>query len=74
MSTIRFLRPNRYRKAIGEIDSQLTYGVHDTLVVRGIAEWVDQSPEVIAAISEPVLSEPKPVRERKPLRSFTKES
>ena len=67
MSTIRFVKPNRYRRAIGELDSQLTYGVHDTLVVRGIAEWVDQSPVTVAAISEPVLqTEPH----RKPRRSF----
>ena len=70
MSTIRFVKPNRYRRAIGELDSQLTYGVHDTLVVRGIAEWVDQSPVTVAAISEPVLAIPQTEPHRKPRRSF----
>lgn len=72
MSMIRFLKPNRYRKKVGDTDSQMTYGVHDALVMRGVAEWVDQSPITVSAISEPVLSEKEPAR--KPRRFSPKES
>lgn len=52
MSTIRFLKPNLYRKAIGETDSQMSYGVHDTLVRRGIAEFVDELPPVVSGADD----------------------
>lgn len=55
MATIRFLRMNRYGKAIGHQDSSLPYGVQDALVMRGVAEWVPTP--LAAAISEPVLSD-----------------
>jgi hypothetical protein len=71
MSVIRFKTINRYRKSIGDLDDQLTYGIHDTLVMRGIAEWVDQSPT--GAIAKPEVSEEAP-RERRPRRFHPKES
>ena len=77
MSTVRILRSNRFGKPVGYIDSQMTYGVHDTLVNRGIAEWIDKSPITSAAISVPVLSAPvetETTRERKPRRFSSKES
>lgn len=52
-TAIRFKRLNRYRKPIGAIDTQMGYGVHEALVSRGIAEWVEQ-PIVASGISEPV--------------------
>ena len=74
MSTVRFLRSNRFRKEIGQLDSQMPYGVHDALVMRGIAEWVDKSPITVASISDPVAeSKPEtPVREKR--RHFSKET
>lgn len=45
MTTIRFLKPNRYRRSIGEIDTAMGYGVHQALVQRGIAEFVSLTPE-----------------------------
>lgn len=76
MSVVRFLRPYR-RREIGQTDGQMTYGMHDALVVRGIAEWVDKSFLTGAAISEPVLSESVPSESepaRKPRRFSSKES
>ncbi len=89
MSTVRFLREYR-RRPIGSFDSGYPYGVHDTLVLRGIAEWVDKSPEPTAVISDPILSKPEPpepthfreghepesesARDRKPRRFSPKES
>lgn len=68
-STIRFVRPNRYRKAIGETDSQMGFGVHSALVQRGIAEFVSETPLVSAAVSEPVANTDNTKRSRKS-RSF----
>lgn len=63
-SSIRFLRLNRYRHPIGSIDSTMGYGVHDALVMRGIAEWVER-PIVASGISEPVaVSKEAPKRAR----------
>ncbi len=73
MSVVRFLRPYRRREP-GQTDALMTYGMHDALVVRGIAEWVDKSPLMGAAISEPVLTESEPARERKSRRFSSKES
>ena len=76
MSVIRFKTINRYRRAIGDLDDQLTYGIHDTLVMRGIAEWVDQSPT--ATIPEALVPgrqvTEEPSRERRPRRFHPKES
>ncbi len=73
MSVVRFLRPYR-RREIGHTDAQMTYGMHDALVVRGIAEWIDKSPLIGAAITEPVLTESETTRDRKPRRFSPKES
>lgn len=59
-STIRFLIPNRYRKAIGEMDSKMAYGIHQALVMRGVAEWV-HNPFSVAVISQPGAAEQIPV-------------
>ena len=53
-STIRFVKLNRMRRPIGSLDSELGYGVHDTLVQRGIAEWVSGPDVTKAVITEPV--------------------
>ncbi len=69
-STIRFLR-SYHRREIGSIDTGMGYGVHDTLVRRGIAEFVQEAkPVVAAAISEPV-AETEPIRAKR--RSHSKE-
>lgn len=41
ISAIRFLRPNIYGRPVGFIDTQMNYGVHELLVMRGIAEFVN---------------------------------
>lgn len=70
---IRFKHPFNGR-AVGSTDTLMGYGVHDTLVQRGIAEFIDSAIPVIAAgISEPQLSS-ETFSERKPRRSFKKES
>lgn len=55
-STIRFLRQYRSRAA-GSVDSQMGYGVHDTLVNRGIAEFVLNAAPSVAAIEPPLTTE-----------------
>jgi hypothetical protein len=73
LSTIRFLRMYRGR-AVGSTDSLMGYGVHDTLVKRGVAEFCDSAtPMVAAGISEPQLNS-EPTGERKPRRRCSKES
>ncbi len=42
LSMIRFVKPNRYGRQIGSLDSDLGGGVHETLVLRGFAEFVHQ--------------------------------
>lgn len=75
-STIRFKTINRYGRAIGSIDTDMGYGVHQALVQRGIAEFVEV-PVAAAVITAPEASadnhtETDNQRERKPRRS-TKE-
>lgn len=66
-STIELLRVWR-GKPVGTIDRQMGYGVHDTLVRRGIARFIS---EPIATVE----TESQPIRERKPRhRTFVKES
>jgi len=48
-AAIRFKKINRYRRAIGSIDTQMGYGVQHELVQRGIAEWVDTAPAASTA-------------------------
>ncbi len=73
MSVVRFKREFR-RHLPGTLDGEMTYGVHDALVLRGIAEWVDQSPESVAVISQPVLAEQDTTRASKSRRIFSKET
>lgn len=72
-SRIRFLRTNRYRRPVGSQDTDLGYGVHELLVMRGIAEFVHDVPLGVAAISEPQLSSEELSSERKSRRSSKKE-
>lgn len=61
-TAIRFLRFDpRYRRPAGYIDRQMGYGIHQMLVQRGVAEFVDETASA-APISEPS-------RDRKPRRS-----
>ena len=62
-SRIRFLKPNRYRKAVGDTDSEMGFGIHTELVRRGIAEW-DNPPLAVASISAPVAATEEPPRRR----------
>ncbi len=71
MSVIRFKREYR-RNQPGATDDKMTYGMHDALVCRGVAEWVDQSPLAVSA-SQPVTAAPETTHDRKP-RRFSKES
>lgn len=65
--SIRFLRMWRNRET-GSVNSNLDYGVMDTLVRRGIAEFVEE-PVVVTETEYP------PIRERKSRhRSLVKES
>lgn len=69
ISTIRFLKTNRYRREIGSTDTVLGYGIHDALVRRGIAEFV-AAPQSVSAVEVPeVESIPKTSRAAK-RRSF----
>ena len=59
---IRFVRPNHYRKQVGDL-AEFNFGIEDTLVRRGIAEFVET--ETVAAISEPVAKKPSRRTRRK---------
>lgn len=59
--SIRFVRPWRRREP-GQIDRDLTYGVQELLVQRGIAEWVEERrAEVVPPEVEPSRRKKKQV-------------
>lgn len=64
-STIRFKRMWR-AKPVGTVDTQMGYGVHQLLVQRGIAEFVEAAQEI--------QPETEPIREPKRRRFHPKES
>lgn len=70
-TTIRFLRPNIYGRPVGYIDNQMSYGVHDVLVMRGIAEFVNSAP---ADAELPQIDTDTQETERRPRRSKQKET
>lgn len=69
-TTIRFLRMYQGRP-VGALDSAMGFGVHDALVRRGIAEFVEEE-LVSAAVSEPQLSS-ESKGERKSRRRYERE-
>lgn len=69
-TAIRFKAINRYRRAIGSIDTEMGYGVHHALVQRGIAEFVPLSESLPSdPEQESDIPDNTTQRERKPRRS-----